>query len=182
MEMLLRTANGELPKGAKEYAGKKLDRISKFFHKITAIEVVYSEQKGQHHVEMLIDADGYHVRGSSTDPKILIAIDKSIDKIETQVKKFRKRIIKHHQSRGNRQVPEGFAEFNDMAPEATLDGEEGTIVVEQRRLNGKPMTAEEAAFQLDLIGRGFFMFRNSSNDAVSVIYRRQDGNLVLLEE
>ena len=44
----------------------------------------------------------------------------------------------------------------------------------------KPMSIEEAALQLDDSSYGFLVFRNSSNDRVNVLYRRQDNNLGLI--
>jgi len=42
------------------------------------------------------------------------------------------------------------------------------------------MNVEEAILQMQLLGHSFFVFRDSTNDAVSVLYERKDGNLGLL--
>jgi putative sigma-54 modulation protein len=178
MEMLLRTNSGTVPERAKQYAGKKLRRIGRWFNKIGAIEFVYGEEKGRHHVELTVDADGYFVRGADTNTNLFTAIDTSIDKLEKQLRKYRSRIIRHHRSRGVKELPEGFAEFAEA--EERMEEEETPRIVERRRLDAKPMLPEEAAFQLDLLGQDFFLFLDSTTDSVSLVYRRPDG-IVLIE-
>jgi putative sigma-54 modulation protein len=181
MEMLLRSTHGAVPAKAKEYAGKKLNRIGRFFHRVKGIEFVYDEQRGQHYVEFIVDADGLYVRGAMRDGNLQSAIDRAIDKIEAQVTKFRKRIIRHHRTRGEAELPEGFAELVDKGGEAAMEEDDMPKIAETRRLNTKPMSPEEAAFQLELLSQEFFMFRDSSTDSASVIYRRVDGTLGLLQ-
>jgi putative sigma-54 modulation protein len=45
----------------------------------------------------------------------------------------------------------------------------------------KPMAAEEALLQLELIGHDFFVFVNDDTDEVNVIYKRRDGQYGLIE-
>ena len=45
----------------------------------------------------------------------------------------------------------------------------------------KPMTAEEAALQLDLVGHDFFVFTNADSQETAVVYRRRDGDFGLIE-
>jgi putative sigma-54 modulation protein len=54
-------------------------------------------------------------------------------------------------------------------------------IVKTKQFPVKPMTAEEAVLQLELIGHDFFVFRNAENDAVNVVYRRQNGGYGLIE-
>ena len=45
----------------------------------------------------------------------------------------------------------------------------------------KPMSVEEAILQMNLLGHTFFVFDNSENDAISIVYKRKDGNYALIE-
>ena len=55
------------------------------------------------------------------------------------------------------------------------------MIVKTKQFNMKPMTAEEALLQLELIGHDFFVFVNAESDEVNVIYKRRDGNYGLIE-
>ena len=55
------------------------------------------------------------------------------------------------------------------------------MIVKTKQFAVKPMTAEEAVLQLDLIGHDFFVFRNAETDEINVVYRRRDGDYGLIE-
>ena len=62
-----------------------------------------------------------------------------------------------------------------------IDDEVGAKIVKSKQFSVKPMNAEEAVLQLELIGHDFFVFRNEETDDVNVIYRRRDGGYGLIE-
>ncbi len=45
----------------------------------------------------------------------------------------------------------------------------------------KPMTPEEAALQMDLLGHDFYFFNSAETGLATVVYRRDDGNLGLID-
>ena len=44
------------------------------------------------------------------------------------------------------------------------------------------MTPEDAALQMDMLGHDFYFFRNAESERASVVYRRTDGDVGLIEE
>ena len=61
------------------------------------------------------------------------------------------------------------------------DQEQGPKIVKTKQFTVKPMTAEEAAMQLELVGHDFFVFRSDESGEVNVLYRRNDGGYGLIE-
>jgi putative sigma-54 modulation protein len=55
------------------------------------------------------------------------------------------------------------------------------VLVKTKQFSVKPMDAEEAALQMELLGHDFFLFTNAETGSASVIYRRRDGRLGLIE-
>jgi putative sigma-54 modulation protein len=55
-------------------------------------------------------------------------------------------------------------------------------IVKTKQFAMKPMTPEEAALQMDLVGHDFFFFTNSDTDRAAVVYRRDDGDVGLIDE
>ena len=53
--------------------------------------------------------------------------------------------------------------------------ETGPQIVKTKQFAVKPMSAEEAVLQLELVGHDFFVFRSDESGEVNVIYRRRDG-------
>ena len=64
-----------------------------------------------------------------------------------------------------------------MAEDTELDSQ----IVRTKTFPDKPMTAEEAVLQLELIGHDFFVFRNADTNEINVVYRRRDGGYGLIE-
>ena len=55
------------------------------------------------------------------------------------------------------------------------------MLVKTKQFSVKPMDVEEAALQMELLGHDFFLFTNAESGRASVIYRRRDGQLGLIE-
>ncbi len=80
---------------------------------------------------------------------------------------------------------DGVADFNG-ASASGLDGlgdalSEDESVVRVKKFALKPMSPEEASLQMDLLGHGFFVFRDDKSNEVSVVYRRHSGGYGLIE-
>ena len=50
-----------------------------------------------------------------------------------------------------------------------------------KRFAAKPMDPEEAALQMELLGHAFFLFTNTETGHAALLYRRNDGDLGLIE-
>ena len=54
-------------------------------------------------------------------------------------------------------------------------------IVKTKQFPVKPMTAEEAVLQLELVGHDFFVFQNAESGDVNVVYKRNVGGYGLIE-
>jgi putative sigma-54 modulation protein len=62
-----------------------------------------------------------------------------------------------------------------------VDEENEPQIVRVKQFAVKPMSAEEAVLQMDLLGHDFFVFRNADTGEVNVVYRRKNGGYGLIE-
>jgi putative sigma-54 modulation protein len=67
-----------------------------------------------------------------------------------------------------------------METEPALAAEGGKII-KNKRFELRPMSPDEAAMQMDLLDKDFFVFTNDNSGVINVIYRRRDGNFGLIE-
>jgi putative sigma-54 modulation protein len=67
-----------------------------------------------------------------------------------------------------------------LAPDR-VDEHGAPEIIRTRQIPSKPMSVEEAVMQMDLTNNEFFVFRNAQTEALSVIYRRKDGNYGLID-
>ena len=172
---MLVTVNGknvEVTDALQEYADKKVSKIAKFFEKSPrGAQVTLSTERGKHIVDITIQVDGLLLRGEERTNDMYASIDGAIDKIESQVHKYKTKI--------NRK----FREDNRVVVNPVSAQEEaGEILIKRtKRVAIKPMSVEEAIMQMDLLTHDFFVFTNGETDQVNVVYRRKDGHYGLIE-
>lgn len=162
----------------KETVERKLDRLAKLFPEDTTATVTLSMEKLVSTVEVTIPLNKRLVRAEVQDADMTAAIDKAVDILEGQVVRYKKRMrTKVRQNSENY-----MAEYDAiMVPEETLDEEPLYKIEKIKHFEVKPMDAEEAVMEMELIGHTFFVFRNGETDEVNVVYKRKDGSYGLIE-
>lgn len=160
----------------KEYADKKLGKLDKFFKEEPEARVVIGTIKDNEYVEASIFASGMIYRAEVTDVDVITALDKIVDVIERQIRKNKTRLekkIKH----------EAVSDDILISGDNYTDGEDVSEfkIVKKKRFAVKPMTAEEAVLQMNLLGHNFFVFKNPETDQMNVVYKRKDGNYAIIE-
>ena len=102
------------------------------------------------------------------------SIDLVTDKIERQIRKNKTKI-----ERKNRNKVSTSQLFTDALVEE-LDVAQPKVV-RSKQIDLKPMDLEEAILQMDLLGHDFFIYVDVEDETTNVIYRREDGEIGLLE-
>lgn len=160
----------------KQYARDKLQRLEKYVDAPLEVQVVCTQEKHRHRVEVLLRADGLSVAGEEETVDFLSAIDAVVDNLERQLKKQKKRFKQYKE--GNEDRGWRFR-MEVIAAEAEEEGSEPQVIV-SRNLFAKPMSLEEAVMQMRLTENEFMVFTDSTTEQVNVLYRRKDGNLGLI--
>jgi putative sigma-54 modulation protein len=161
----------------KNYAKEKLQRLEKYVDAPLEIQVICTQEKHRHRVEVLMRADGLSIAGQEETADFLSSIDAVVDNLERQLKKQKKKFKQHKDSNEDR------AWRFRMDVTAAEDPDESTEpqIIASRNVFAKPMSLEEAVMQMKLTDNEFIVFTDSSNEKVSVLYRRKDGNFGLIE-
>lgn len=182
MQLIIKGRHEDLAESVREYAEKKISKIERFFNNFSKIEVEFASEKNpriadRHGVEVTIFARGAVIRAKEAASDYMSAVDLVMKKVEKQVKKYKE---KHHA--GTARHHESLADLapKEAAGSGVAESEEPRIV-KTKRFGIKPMTPEEAALQMDLLGHSFFVFTDAQSAETNVIYRRRDGNYGLIE-
>lgn len=188
MQVSITGRNVDVTDPLRDHVEKKLTHIKKYFDGILDAQVVLNVEKHRHTAEMTIHANGITMHGEESTGDMYTSVDKVIDKIERQLRRYKSRLQSHRQGGGARKEP-GEA----PSPEAlhvrvdVLDAEdvessvESPRVIKTNRFAIKPMSLDEAVMQMDLLQQEFLVFRDSRSNRVCVLYRRNDGNYGLIE-
>jgi putative sigma-54 modulation protein len=153
-----------------EHAQQRLDaKLDKFFGDEAEAKLMLTERKGNIELELTVRYDQMLFRAEQTAVDKNDALDAAIDKIIRQIRKNKTRLEKRLKDNAFKQ------EFQDSVEEADIS------VIRTKKFKLRPMAAEEAILQMNMLGHDFFMFRNATTGEINVVYRRQDEGYAILE-
>jgi putative sigma-54 modulation protein len=150
-----------------EHAGRVFDQA------VDRVDVEITEEPNprqadqRFRLELTAGVAGRVVRIEAGAATIESALDDGIDRLTRQIRRLKERLI----DRSRR------PEWEPPADEP----EESDEIVRVKQFVTKPMTVEEAILQMEMLDHSFFFFLNASSDRHSVLYRRRDGRLGLIE-
>ena len=174
MKITLRGKNIEITEAIEEKVSEKLSKLDKYFivsENVEAKVLVRTYPYGQK-IEVTMPTEYVLLRAEVVDQDLYNAIDLVIDKLEGQIRKYKTRL--------NRKSKDNKLAFN-LASIEPLEDEEEDVLVKTKTITPKPMDMEEAIMQMELIGHSFFVYRDTETDAISIVYRRNDGDYGLIE-
>lgn len=178
----------------REHVEQKLAKLPRHFDQIQDAQVVFSISRNRslgraQVVEVTVWCDGLVLRAEEHSEDMYTSIDRAAEKLDRQIRKYRTRLIEKRrldESRRRRRTQRSAeaALQAGVAPRMDTRSPARTAspgVVRIKRFAMKPMTADEAVMQLELLGHAFFVFRDAATEEVNVLYRRRDGDYGLIE-
>jgi len=176
MDITVTFRHMEPAESLRSYAEGKVSKIKKYMDSPIEAHIVLTVEKFRHIADVTLSVNGARIKGMEETSDMYSAIDQVMDKIETQLKKYRSKI----RNRTAESIRSDETLVIEEAEDAkALSLEEPSIEVE--KFVAKPMDPEEAAMQLSMYPQDFLVFRNSRSREINVIYKRKDGNLGLIE-
>lgn len=169
--------NTDAEEWLKDYAGKKLAKIQKYIDKPIDAQVILSVEKFRSVAEIKLLTKGIKLNGKEEAKEMALAIDKVVDKIERQTKKYKEKIRNHKDSISK----DDDRDLTETSYEDEHEDEGRPRIAETRRVVLKPMSVDDAMLEIEESKNSFLIYRDSFSERVNLIYRRDDGNFVLIE-
>jgi putative sigma-54 modulation protein len=174
MNVTVIAKNIELTPALKESVEKKISKLSRYFESDVEARATLKVQKNRQIVEVTIPFNGVILRGEESTDDMYKSIDLVEDKLERQIRKQKTKL-----SRKNSGGSLRFPSFNSTD---IKDGnEDESKIVKTKTFNVKPMSADEAILQMELLGHSFFVYEDADTSKVHVMYKRKDGDYGLIE-
>ena len=176
MKITFKGKHIEVTDAMRNYIEKRLNKIDRHFDHILEVIVTLSVEKNRQIVEATLQASRALIRAEEETDDMYTSIDKVADKLERQIKKYKEKYFQKPHP-GTEKIGLSNKEINaeDSEPDKIAK------IVKTKRFAIKPMSVEEAAMQMDLLGHNFFVFANDNTNKVNVLYKRKDGNFGLIE-
>ena len=178
MRLQVKGRNVEVSDSIRRYAEDKLGKLERQLADPTQVELELAMEPNpsiadNHVAEATIWTKGPTLRAREASTSYESSIDQLVEKLERQVKRYReKRSRKEAGRRANGSAP---SEPNFSAEQLEQ------MIVKSKQFDLQPLTPDEAALELELIGHDFFVFVNVDTGKTNVIYRRKAGAFGLIE-
>jgi len=157
----------------RDFCEKRMKNIGKLINSPAEVDVVLSVEKYRYKAEINISAKGFTLNAAEETRDIISSLGLVFDNIDRQIKKEKGKM--RQRKRRIRKEPETFT------PESDVEREEGPRIIRDEDYILKPMSVDEAALLFDPKKKNVFVFRNIDTQKWSVLYKRKDKNLGLIE-
>ena len=165
MRYNIKGKNMEIGERTKEKVSDKLDRAKKLFPEDAEATVVIKNEKLEYIVEVTIPMSKRVVRAEVSADDMMTAVDKAVDIIERQIVRYKKRL--KTQMKKNTALKAEYDAINIPVDDA--DDDTLYKIEKSKKFEIRPMSAEEAVMQMELLGHSFFVFRNDETELINVV-------------
>jgi ribosomal subunit interface protein len=193
VDIVVRGRNVEVPDHYRQHVTDKLSRIERYDQKVIRVDVELHHERNPRQasacqrVQITCMSRGPVVRSEACAADFYSALDLAIDKLENRLRRAHDRRRVHHGARSPVSVAVATGELDpsDAAPATSLNGSEpgryeaepdehlpGRIVRDKEH-PAKPLTIDQALFEMELVGHDFYLFQDADSGRPSVVYRRK---------
>ncbi|MEJ2720812.1 MAG: ribosome-associated translation inhibitor RaiA [bacterium] len=166
----------QLTPALKDYAESKVEQLTKYFDNIDNAHIIFALEKYRHSVEVSLHVNGKDFNSKEESEDMYVSVDRVVEKLERQIQKYKGK-------RFNKKSPK-LAEIGvELPPE---EDEVQPPVRENEIVPADPiefpvMSLEEAVEKLAAEKNGYNIFSNTKTKRLSVLFKREDGTLGLIE-
>ena len=189
-EIVVKGRNVEVPDHFRIYVAEKLSRLERFDRTIYLFDVELDHERNRRqrkncqHVEITARGRGPVVRGEACADSFYAALESAVCKLESRLRRSKDRRKVHYgdktpvslaQATALDPVPAttaGLADDGSQADGAAVDDHEPGRIVRTKEHPAKPMTVDDALYEMELVGHDFFLFYDKQTERPSVVYRR----------
>ena len=172
MEIIIRGEKVKVTGAMKEYIEEKLKRLDKYLENSSNVRanVLVKVHKDAQKVEVTIPLKSFILRSEEYQDDFYAAVDKTIDKLERQIRKNKTRLTSKKVNNNK-----------EFALQEIKEEKSESKIVRRKSVEVKPMNEEEAILQMELLGHEFYMYKDADTNKAAVVYKRKDGNYGILE-
>lgn len=183
MKFNIRGENLEVTPALREYTEKKVRKLERYFDTPPSSDVHVNMEvhNNEQIIEITIPMSGLLLRAEESHNDMYAAIDLVVEKLERQIRKHKTKVNRKFRQSGTKRAMFRHEAMNGSAAYDYDYDEDEIELVRTKRFNLKPMDAEEAILQMDMLGHSFFVFSDAESGATNVVYRRKDGRYGLIE-
>ncbi|MEP2472511.1 ribosome-associated translation inhibitor RaiA [Roseobacter sp.] len=155
--------------------------VQKYAERPTEAVVVFSKSGHEFVCEATVHlSTGLTAQAKAHQTEIYAAFDGCCEKMEKQLRRYKRRLKDHHKDRVEPVEIYGASSYI-LASDADAESQEPEtlqpIIVAEMETKIPSLSVGEAVMQMELAGAPVLVFRNEGKEGLNVVYRRDDGNI-----
>ncbi|MGV8950389.1 MAG: ribosome hibernation-promoting factor, HPF/YfiA family [Cypionkella sp.] len=155
--------------------------VEKYAQRPTEAIVIFSKSAHEYVCESVVHlSTGLSASAKGHSTEIYAAFESCREKMDKQLRRYKRRIRNHHVNRPQPVEYGGGASYVIAPSEEPEDDDTAgfePIIIAEMEAKIPLITVGEAVMQLELSSQKFLVFRNEGHAGVNVVYRREDGNI-----
>jgi ribosomal subunit interface protein len=155
--------------------------VTKYAERPTDAQVVFSRSASEYVCEAIVHlSTGLTAQAKAHAHEIYAAFDSCCEKMEKQLRRYKRRLKDHHRERSQPVELSGVSSYILAGDEGGSEAEPDSlqpVIVAEMETKIPSLSVGEAVMQMELAGAPVLVFRKEGKDAVNVVYRRDDGNI-----
>ena len=168
----------------RKFTEEKLKKVEKLLGGPIEAHVVLAVEKRRHHAEIQVKSRNALLSGAHETDDLYASIGDVVLKLERQALKHKEKLTKR-KKRGAKEVAASFPVAELPAKPARLAktgaAPRAPRILPSDRYRLKPLSAEDAAMELDSTGGDLLVYRDDQTYRVNVVYRTKTGNFGLVD-
>ena len=194
MDIVVKGRHAEVPERFRRVVAEKLAKIEKLDPKVISVDVELSKERNprladqSERVELTIRSRGPVVRAEAAAQDCYAALDVACQKLESRLRRAHDRRRVHHGNKSPMSVAMATAGVERARNGSAVDGDRGDVqdpllptdddgagpmVIREKTHDGKPITLDQALYEMELVGHDFYLFVDADTAQPSVVYRRR---------
>lgn len=161
-----------------------IEVITKYFEHAISADVVFSKSRHLFRVDIIVNegtGTNTYIKGSAEEDDIYLCFEKATEKMEKQLRRYKRRIKNHHKQRFGKSLDESAKGvkyvLSPSGEEESDTDDQAPLIIAEKPMNIEVLTVSDAVMLMDLAQLPALMFINSKTNAVNVVYKREDGNI-----
>jgi ribosomal subunit interface protein len=157
------------------------DAVKKYAERPTDANVVFSRSASEFVCEATVHlSTGLTAQAKGHSHEIYAAFDVCREKMEKQLRRYKRRLKDHHRDRAEPVELSGASSYILASETETDQVEPETLqpmIIAEMQMQIPSLSVGEAVMQMELAGAPVLVFRKEGKNGVNVVYRRDDGNI-----
>jgi len=155
--------------------------VNKYAERPTDANIIFSKSAHEYVCEATVHlSTGLTAQAKAHATEIYAAFDTCCEKMEKQLRRYKRRLKDHHRDRAEPVELFGASSYilaNEGETEEAEPESLQPVIVAEMETKIQSLSVGEAVMQMELAGAPVLVFRNESKDGLNVVYRRDDGNV-----